>query len=199
MASLKVISLLGLLAAYFGVFVFGPAYSRLDWQTGLLFLLLGLHIQKHGFRTTSHVLGMILPFVAWLFVFGAVFQWIRLLGRADWLMDSLCKAVVFPNSFLAVKLGLGAVTFADILRLPLRGGLRTNVIITKAVMDKCAPLLQRYRTFMDLSPHFNNRRGRRLYKICALIVAAYVSIYQQTEKTQALYQHRIQHIRKEKK
>jgi hypothetical protein len=43
-------------------------------------------------------------------------------GRTDWLHDSLLKALVFPNSFLAVKLGLESITFRDIVRLPLKPG-----------------------------------------------------------------------------
>ena len=112
--------------------------------------------------------------------------------------DSLIKALVFPNSFLAVKLGLEAITFRDIVHLPLGAGGRRNAIVVKAVMEKCAPLLHRYRFFMDLSPHFDGRRFQGFQRLCAVIVAAYISIYGQAEKTQALFDHRTRYLRKEK-
>jgi len=118
------------------------------------------------------------------------------MGRTDWMHDSLVKALVFPNSFLAVKLGLEAITFRDLVHLPLGAATRRNAIVLKAVMEKCTPLLHRYRFFMDLTPHFDGRRWSRFLRLCAVIVAAYISIYQQAEKTQALFDHRTRYVRK---
>jgi hypothetical protein len=73
---------------------------------------------------------------------------------------------------------------------------RRNAIVLKAVMEKCTPLLHRYRFFMDLTPHFDGRRWSRFQRLCAVIVAAYISIYEQAEKTQALFDHRTSYLRK---
>ncbi len=198
MATLKLLGLFGLLGAYFAFFVFGAGYARFDLQAGLLLGFLGAAIWRNGLRGTLQALWFVLPFVLSLIFFGAVFQWVELLGRTDWIHDSLIKALVFPNSFLAVKLGLEAITFRDIVRLPLGEGGRRNAVVLKAVMEKCTPLLHRYRFFMDVSPHFDGRRWSTFQRLCAVIVAAYISIYDQAEKTQALFDHRTRHLRKEK-
>jgi len=198
MASLKFLSIFGLLGAYFWFFVFGAGYARMDLQAALLLLFLVASVWKNGFRGTAQAMWFVLPFVLSLLFFGAVFQWAELMGRTDWMHDSLLKALVFPNSFLAVKLGLEAITFRDIIHLPLRAAARRNAIVLKAVMEKCTPLLHRYRFFMDLTPHFDGRRWRRFLRLCGVIVAAYISIYQQAEKTQALFDHRTKYLRKVK-
>ena len=203
MAGLKILTIFGLLSAFFGLFVFGPWYGRMDLQSFLLLTFLAVAAWKSGWRSALRSLAFVLPFVLSLLAFGAVFQWAGLMGRTDWMYDSLLKALVFPNSFLAVKLGLESVTFRDIVCLPLRPGARRNAIVLKAVMEKCTPLLQRYRFFMDLTPHFDDRRGSRslrcrFLRLCGVIVAAYISIYQQTEKTQELFDHRTRYVRKDR-
>jgi len=198
MGTVKIASIFTLIAAFFGLFVFGPWYARMDVQTGLLLVFLALNARRHGYAGTARAIGFVLPFVLSLLVFGAIFEWLELMGRTDWMHDSLLKALVFPNSFLAVKLGLESITFRDILDLPLNAGGRRGAIVLKAVMEKCTPLLHRYRFLMDASPHFDGRRAGVFLRLCGVIVAAYISIYQQTEKTQALFDHRTHFIRKQK-
>ena len=197
MAVLKVPTIFGLLTAFFGLFVFGPWYEWMELQAVLLAVLLVAAAWRGGLRSAGRSLLFVLPFVLSLLAFGAAFQWAGLMGRTDWLHDSLLKALVFPNSFLIVKLGLESITFRDIMGLPLRPGARRNAIVLKAVMEKCTPLLHRYRFFMDLTPHFAGRRSGRFLRLCGVIVAAYISIYQQTEKTLELFDHRTRHLRKE--
>ena len=196
MATLKLLSIFGLLGAYFRFFVFGAGYEQVDLQVGLLLAFLAVSVWRSGLRGTMQAMWFILPFVLSLILFGAIFQWVNLMGRTDWIYDSLIKALVFPNSFLAVKLGLEAITFRDLVHLPLGAGGRRNAIVLKAVMEKCTPLLHRYRFFMDLTPHFDGRRLPRFQRLCAVIVAAYISIYGQAEKTQALFDHRTRYLRK---
>lgn len=197
MAGLKVLTIFVLLTAFFGLFVFGPWYGRMELQAALLAILLTAAAWRGGLRSAGRSILFVLPFVLSLLAFGAAFQWTGLMGRTDWLSDSLLKALVFPNSFLIVKLGLESITFRDIMGLPLRPGARRNAIVLKAVMEKCTPLLHRYRFFMDLTPHFAGRRSGRFLRLCGVIVAAYISIYQQTEKTLELFDHRTRHLRKE--
>lgn len=202
MAGLKVLTIFGLQTAFFGLFVFGPWYGRMELQAALLAALLAASASRGGLRAAWRALLFVLPFVLSLLAFGLAFQWAGLMGRTDWLHDSLLKALVFPNSFLAVKLGLESITFRDIVRLPLKQGLRRSAIVLKAVMEKCTPLLHRYRFFMDLTPHFGTAGGdrslrRSFLRLCGAIVATYISIYQQTEKTQELFDHRTRYMRKE--
>ncbi len=192
----KIVALILALGLYFGLFVFGPWYADLRVQTVLLVLLLGIHVQRHGLAATRTALGVILPFVLSLMAFGTLFQWLELLDRTDWILDSLLKALVFPNSFLAVKLALHAITFRDIVALPLPVDLGHGCIVLKAVLEKGTPLLHRHRFFMDLCPHFDGRRWARLHRLAGVIVAAYIGLYRETEKTQALLTHRTSCTRK---
>ena len=82
---------------------------------------------------------------------------------------------------------------------PLPSRARRTVIVAKAVLEKSAPVLERYRFFMSLSPHFRHRRMERFLRICAVMVAAYISIYRQTEQTSILYNHRRRHLRATRK
>jgi len=136
----KVSALCGLIVLYFGLLVFGPWYTHAPLQAVILAILIAASLIRHGTRDTLRSLGMILPFVLCLLVFGAVFQWLHLLDRTDWLTDSLLKAVVFPNSFLVVKLCLESITVHDLARLPLNPGTHRVVFVLKAVMEKCRPL-----------------------------------------------------------
>ncbi len=191
----KVLLLLFLPAVYFGLFVFGPWYDSLLVQASLTAIFLLTHLLRHGAAATKEVLGFLLPFIASLFVFGLFFHWLRFMGRTDWLLDSAIKTLVFPGSFLAVKLALAEITFSDIMRLPLRKTTRRSIIVFRAVMEKCAPLLRRYRFFMSITPHFKTKRWNTLLKFCGALIAAYISIYQQAEETGALFDHRLNFLR----
>ena len=186
----KLSALCAVLGLYFTGFVFGPLYQDMPVQALLLGALLLLNTSLNGIQGTKHVLAFTLPFVFFLLCFGGVFQWLLLMGRTDWVQDSVLKAFVFPNSFLAMKLTLQAVTFRDILLLPMPDTWKRPIIVLKAVMDTCTPILQRHRFFMELSPHFDGMRWPRLRRLGGVIVATYISLYTQTEKTQTLLQHR---------
>lgn len=192
----KITGLFLVLGLYFGLCVFGPWYADIRVQAILAGLLLALTTGVNGPRGAARALGFVLPFVLSLLSFGALFQWLELLGRTDWIEDSLIKALVFPNSFLAVKLALHAITFRDIIALPLPIGLKHGCIVLKAVMEKGTPLLRRHRFFMDLCPHFDGRRWARLHRLGGVIIATYISLYRETEKTQALLAHRTSCLRK---
>lgn len=183
------------LGLYFGNFVFGSFYHDMPIQACLLVILLILNAALNGIQGTKQVAAFTLPFVLFLIFFGGVFQWLELMGRSDWVQDSLIKAFVFPNSFLAVKLALQAVTFKDILALPMPESWKRPVIVLKAVMEKCTPILHRHRFFMDLSPHFDGMRWSRMRRLGGVIVATYISLYSQTEKTQTLLHHRQRYLR----
>lgn len=196
MVTFKVTGIFAGIGLFLGFFVFGPGYSALAAQGLLLGIFFIANTWHNGWASTRTVCATVLPFVASLLFFGVIFDWMLLLGREDWITDSVCKAIVFPNSFLVVKLGLERISFQDILRLPLSPGPRRVCIIFKAVMERCTPLLHRHRFFMDISPHFHHQRAALLKKLCATIVATYISIYRQTEKTQTLFDHRQQYMRK---
>ncbi|GAB1410430.1 hypothetical protein MASR1M90_15840 [Desulfovibrionales bacterium] len=196
MVTFKLGSIIFAIGLYFGFFVFGPGYGAMTAQGLLLALLLVGNTWRNGWASTYSACATFLPFVLFLLFFGLLFDWIALLGREDWLADSVHKAVVFPNSFLVMKLGLECVSFQDILAMPISPGARRTCILFRTVMEHCAPLVHRHRFFMDISPHFDHQRGAMLKKLTATLVAAYVSIYRHAEKTQALLDHRQQYVGK---
>ncbi len=186
----KVLGLLILILAYFAWFVFGPWYDHLSLQGIVFTTLVVSSLIRHGWSGTLRSLWIIFPFVLTLIFFGIIFDWFQLMGRSDWLNDSLVKAVVFPNSFLVTKLCLESISFRDLIALPVSQKTRRSMIILKAVMGKCTPLLFRFRFFMSLSPHFHNQRWPQFWRLCAVVMALYISIYRQAEQTRDLYDHR---------
>lgn len=198
MVILKIIVLAACVAAYFGFMVFGPGYHMLGLQGALLILFALLNTVQKNMADTRAIVAFCLPFVASLLAFGLFFDWFALMGRQNWLADSLIKALVFPNSLLTVKLAAGSITYKDVLTFPLPSALRRNIIITKAVMEKCSALLPRHRFFMDMTPHFAHLSPirRKCSAVCGTIIAAYISIYRETEKTQDLFDQRSRYLRK---
>ena len=194
----KVLGLLGLILTYFALFVFGPWYAHLGQQLAIFASLTVFSLIRHGLSGTLRSLWIIIPFVLTLIIFGIIFDWLTLMGRTDWLYDSLIKAVVFPNSFFATKLSLESISFRDLITLPVNQDTRRSMIILKAVMEKCTPLLFRFRFFMNLTPHFQNKRWPRFWRLCAVVMALYISIYRQTEQTRDLYNHRRIYLKRKK-
>lgn len=192
----KILGLLTLILIYFTLFVFGPWYDHLSLQGLILATLIGSSLIRHGWDDTLRSLWIIFPFVLTLIFFGIIFDWFQLMNRSDWLWDSLVKAIVFPNSFLVTKLCLESISFQDLLNLPVNQRTQRMMIILKAVLGKCTPLLFRFRYFMSLSPHFQKQRWPQFWRLCAVVMALYISIYAQTEQTRDLYDHRQAFLRK---
>jgi len=85
MASLKFLSIFGLLGAYFWFFVFGAGYARMDFQAALLLLFLAASVWRNGFRGTAQAMWFVLPFVLSLLFSARFFS-----GPGSWAARTGC-------------------------------------------------------------------------------------------------------------
>lgn len=189
----KVAILALVVAAYFATGVFGPWYDHLAFQTTILVLLGGLRLRSGGVAGLRADARFLAPFVGMLVLMGLILDALAVSGRTDWALDSLRKALVFPNSFWIVQLAAAAIGLRDLVTLPLPRRWRRLLIISHALLHKSRPTLERLWWMTRHDPHLTQgnwtvRQGRRLM---VLLVAALAAIYQQTETTMRLYDARM--------
>ena len=199
MSALKYTLLAATIVAFFGLFVFGPLYDNLAVQTGLLAGLLLFSTLRFSARDTLSLLKFCLPFVLTLLLFGLIFQWLALLGRRDWIEDSLIKCLIFPSSLIFLKIVLSYITYLDLLRMPLSMPRRLDLITVKSAFQKGGGTLKRMLWLLDTysalktGGRFKSRRD----KYICLIVALYLYLYQEIETSQRILTNRYHHLKKE--
>lgn len=133
---------------FFGLFVFGPFYDHLLGQGGVfLFVFLWSSI-RFSFSATFSLLKFALPFVISLSVFGFLFHLARLLGREDWLYDTLIKCLIFPSSLIFLKTILSYITYLDILQLPFSMKFRIDLVTIKSAFQKGSRALERFSWYL---------------------------------------------------
>lgn len=195
----KVTILAALVAAYFAAGVFGPWYDHLAFQTTVLVLLAGLRLRSGGWAGLGADARFLIPFVGMLVLMGLILDALGAGGRTDWTLDSLRKAVVFPNSFWSVQAAAAAINLRDLVALPIPKRWRRLLIIGHALFHKSRPTLERLWWLTRHDPHLAQghwavRQARRLM---VLLVAALAAMYQQTETTMRVYDARIAFLEEE--
>jgi hypothetical protein len=185
--------------AFFWLFVFGPLYGNLAAQAGLLAGMLVLSTIRFSGRETLTLLKFCLPFVLTLLLFGFIFQWLALLGRRDWIIDTLIKCLIFPSSLVFLKIVLSFITYLDLLRLPLSMARRLDLITLKSAFQKGGATLKRMLWLLDTYPMLEggSRLKTRRDKYVCLIVALYLYLYQEIETSQRVLLNRYHHLREE--
>lgn len=202
MVVLKLVVLLAMTGGFFGLFVFGPFYDRLDVQLGVLIVVGLCSIWRTSGRETWGLIKFCLPFVLTLLGFGVVFHLIQFLGRDDWLRDSLIKTLIFPSSLIFLKLLLSFITYLDLLRLPIRMNRRVDLITFKAAFSKGGRMMKRFKWYLDLYQEqmlSEQRRdgrigGRLLRKYACLIIALYLYLYEEIENARLVMENRIRFL-----
>ncbi len=190
MVVLKLVVLLAITGGFFGLFVFGPFYNRLDVQLGVLIVVGLCSIWRTSGRETWGLIKFCLPFVLTLLGFGVGFHLIQFLGRADWLRDSLIKTLIFPSSLIFLKLLLSFITYLDLLRLPIRMNRRVDLITFKAAFSKGGRMMKRFKWYLDLYRIW----GRLLRKYACLIIALYLYLYEEIENSRLVMENRIRFL-----
>lgn len=199
MVTIKITGLLGSIILFFWLFVFGPWYEAAPLQGALLFVLLIWNTRKFSRSDTIAAAKFLGPFVFMLFMFGAIFQFFELMGRTDWIQDSLIKGLVFPNSFLFLKIVLSYITYRDLILFPMPPDLRTTLIIIKAAMAKGGHALRRFKQDIEDSPHFHGKKTIRvrLKMYASLIIAAYMFLYYEIETITLVLANKQRHLRRD--
>lgn len=199
MTALKYTLLAAAIVVFFGLFVFGPLYGSMAVQAGVLAGVLIFSAIRFSRRETLLLLKFCLPFVLTLLLFGLIFQWLELLGRRDWIEDSLIKCLIFPSSLIFLKIVLSYITYLDLLRMPLSMPRRLDLITVKSAFQKGGATLKRLLWLLDTYPALKTGerfKSRRDKYIC-LIVALYLYLYQEIETSQRVLVNRYHHLKRE--
>jgi len=185
-----------LIAAFFGLFVFGPLYDDLLVQFGMLVAVMAWNTVRFSARTTLSLLKSTLPFVLSLLAFGALFQLVHLQGRSDWLYDTLIKCLIFPSSLVFLRVVLSYITYLDILALPISMSRRFDLITAKSAFQKGGKYLSRFSWYLDTYPYLRADSAIKghLQKYASLIISLYLYLYEETENANLLLRNRYKHL-----
>jgi signal transduction histidine kinase len=185
-----------IILSFFWLFVFGPFYDSLVIQLTVFLVVVGWNVLRFSFKETISLLKFCFPFVLSLFVFGLIFHYVQLLGRTDWLQDTLIKCLVFPSSLIFLKILLTYITYLDILNLPISMKKRIGLITMKSAFQKGEKIMRRFswylNTYSDLQS--DNRIKSELKKYACLIIALYLYLYEEIENSNRLLKNRYHHF-----
>jgi signal transduction histidine kinase len=181
---------------FFWLFVFGPFYDNIAIQLAVFIVVMGWNVLRFSLQETISLLKFCFPFVLSLFIFGLIFHYIQLLGRTDWLQDTLIKCLVFPSSLIFLKILLTYITYLDILNLPISMKKRIGLITMKSAFQKGEKIMRRFswylNTYSDLQS--DNRIKSELKKYACLIIALYLYLYEEIENSNRLLKNRYHHL-----
>jgi signal transduction histidine kinase len=185
-----------IILSFFWLFVFGPFYDNIAIQLTVFIVVMGWNVLRFSLQETISLLKFCFPFVLSLFVFGLIFHYIQLLGRTDWLQDTLIKCLVFPSSLIFLKILLTYITYLDILNLPISMKKRIGLITMKSAFQKGEKIMRRFswylNTYSDLQS--DNRIKSELKKYACLIIALYLYLYEEIENSNRLLKNRYHHF-----
>jgi signal transduction histidine kinase len=185
-----------IILSFFWLFVFGPFYDNIAIQLTVFIVVMGWNVRRFSLQETISLLKFCFPFVLSLFVFGLIFHYVQLLGRTDWLQDTLIKCLVFPSSLIFLKILLTYITYLDILNLPISMKKRIGLITMKSAFQKGEKIMRRFswylNTYSDLQSE--NRIKSELKKYACLIIALYLYLYEEIENSNRLLKNRYHHF-----
>ena len=184
------------IVSFFGLFVFGPLYDHIPIQAVVFAAVIGWNMLRFSVRETISLLKFCFPFVLSLFIFGLIFHFTRLLGRQDWLEDTLIKCLIFPSSLIFLKVILTYITYLDILNLPISMKKRVDLITVKSAFSKGEKILRRFSWYLNTYPELKSGSKIKytLKKYACLIIALYLYLYEEIENSNRLLRNRYQHL-----
>lgn len=196
MVIVKLAVILMSILAFFWLFIFGPFYDHIAIQLLVFMGVIGWNMLRFSVRETISLLRFCFPFVLSLFVFGLIFHYVRLLGRQDWLEDTLVKCLVFPSSLIFLKVILTYITYLDILNLPISMKKRVDLITIKSAFSKGEKILRRFSWYLDTYSElkFGSKIKYAMKKYACLIIALYLYLYEEIENSNRLLRNRYQHL-----
>lgn len=172
-------------------FVFSTYNANIEIQLVVLFLFLIANTLVNDIRNTYNTVLRLLPFVAFLFLFGAIFQLLHLLGRNDWMNDTTIKMLLFPNSLFVCKLAVELITLNDIYNLPISINTKSYIITIKAVLIRGKYAINRFRFLLDTYKYLQRSK---LKKNGSLILALFLYLEQESQNQWLVFDNRIKHL-----
>ena len=196
MVIVKLAVILMSILAFFWFFIFGPFYDHIAIQLLVFMGVIGWNMLRFSVRETISLLRFCFPFVLSLFIFGLIFHYTRLLGRQDWLEDTLAKCLVFPSSLIFLKVILTYITYLDILNLPISMKKRVDLITIKSAFSKGEKILRRFSWYLDTYSElkFGSKIKYAMKKYACLIIALYLYLYEEIENSNRLLRNRYRHL-----
>ena len=193
---IKLSAIFIILLSFFWLFVFGPFYDDIAIQLAVFIVVVGWNVLRFSLQETISLLKFCFPFVLSLSVFGIIFHFMQLLGRTDWLQDTLIKCLVFPSSLIFLKILLTYITYLDILNLPLSMKKRISLITMKSAFQKGEKIMRRFSWYLDTYSDLrsDSRIKSELKKYACLIIALYLYLYEEIENSNRLLKNRYQHL-----
>jgi hypothetical protein len=185
----KVLLLFVPVVCYFALGVFGPWYDGVVFQSLVLTLCLGVRYAQEGWQGLRKDISFVLPFLFTLLIMGLILDAAAVGGRTDWTLDSLRKAIIFPNSLWSVHGAVSALSLTDLVLLPIPLSWRRNLIIAHAMVHRSRPILERLWWFTLKDPHLAEGKWlpRTSRRLAVLLVAALTAITAQTQAVLRLY------------
>jgi hypothetical protein len=196
MVIFKLVMIFICILSFFWLFIFGPLYDHIPIQVAVFMAVIGWNMLRFSVRETISVLKFCFPFVFSLFIFGLIFHFTRLLGRQDWLEDTLIKCLVFPSSLIFLKVILTYITYLDILNLPISMKKRVDLITVKSAFSKGEKILRRFSWYLNTYSELKSgsKIKTALKKYACLIIALYLYLYEEIENSNRLLRNRYQHL-----
>ena len=192
---LKLFCLIVIIITFFALtgFVF---YDQLQLHLAILVIVLVLHSWRFSLRNSWQMILILLPFTVTIFLFGAFFQIIRLMGRSDWLYDSLIKVIYFPASFLFTKLIISLFTYQDVLDLPLKNDLKTDIIFLQVFIKKAFNIMPRLDFHIRMHPLMQTKKGlsKNFFILCTFPLSLYIFLIDEGSIVRQIYLNRLKHL-----
>jgi hypothetical protein len=192
---LKLVLLVLVIAGFF--LVTGYVYYDLIYlHLIILGVIIVLHILRFDLASTGQMILVLLPFTVTIFIFGVIFQIINLMGRSDWLHDSLIKVLYFPASFLFTKLIISLFTYEDVLDLPLRSGLKSDIIFVQVFVKKAFRIMPRLEFHIRIHPLIQGKKGilRTFLIFCTFPLSLYIYLIDEGTILRQIYLSRLKHL-----
>ena len=196
MVVIKIGIIFMVIIAFFWLFVFGPYYDSILVQLIVFLAVMGWNLLRFSIQETISLLKFCFPFVLSLMFFGLIFHFMQLLGRTDWLADTLIKCLIFPSSLIFLKIMLTYITYLDILNLPISMKKRIGLITMKSAFQKGEKILRRFSWYLNTYSELQsgNKIKSQLQKYACLIIALYLYLYEEIENSNRLLKNKYLHL-----
>lgn len=188
---IKILTILLSLIVYMIFFVFSTYNTNIEIQLVVFLFFLIVNTLVNDIRNTYNTVLRLLPFVAFLFLFGAIFQLLHLLGRNDWMNDTTIKMLLFPNSLFVCKIAVELITLNDIYNLPISINTKSYIITIKAVLIKGKYTMNRFRFLLDTYKYLQKSKFK---KNGSLILALFFYLEQESQNQWLVFDNRIRHL-----
>lgn len=191
----KLILLIAVLITFF-IFTGYIYYQQIYLHLALFALILILNSIRYSFISSAKLLLILLPFTITLFIFGIFFQLIKLQGRSDWLYDSLIKIIYFPTSFMFTRYIISLFSYHDILQLPIKAELKSDIIFLQIFIKKAFSIMPRLEFHLKNHPLMQYRSSffNKFLLLCAFPLSLYFFLIQEGYEIRKIYFNRLSNM-----